>query len=80
MNLSVFEQDTTYFKLFVSRASVWAEVITNSNRDTSVVPIHDYQRLTRTDEYVIYSPTTDPDPPPAADPPVTFDETGITVT
>ena len=83
INTSVFEQDTDFFKISVSRTGVWAEVQTSSSLDdpnegTSVVSVHDYQRLSRTDEHVIYSPTTDPDPPPAADPPVSFNRSGIT--
>ena len=75
INMSVFEQAQTYFNISAYRTSVWAEVVDPS---VVIVPIHDYQRLTRTQEYVIYSPSTDPDPPPAADPPVTFNQTGIT--
>ena len=89
INMAVFEQTTTAFKLYVSRTNVFAEVVTGYTfpiLETTVVPIHDYQRVgsragpnnqSQSKEHVIYVPTLDPNSSPTPITTVVFNRSNL---
>ena len=78
INMSVFEKTTTYFKVYVKRSNVWAEVQSGPlSTQTEVVVVNDYKReSTSTVTHVVYTPNNDPVDPSSPIP--VMDMTGVT--
>ena len=62
ISMSVFEQSATYFKVYVKRSNVWAEVQSGPlSTQTAVAVVNDYKRDANVSAtHVVYVPNNDP--------------------